>query len=109
VVSKGAGLAGIAVYDVMQKDPARGSQLQQRSEYAGAMLLPTPQAVLDAVEAVLLGERRYGTIISPSGSISSLSLNRTRRSGPRLPRFVRNCFIRNRSLRIHRSCRACCS
>jgi len=51
---KGAGVEGIVAYDVMQKDPARGSQLEQRSEYAGATLLPTPQAVLDAVDIVMV-------------------------------------------------------
>ncbi len=51
---KGAGLEGIVAYDVMQADPTRGSHLKQRSEYAGATLLPTPQAVLDAVEVVMV-------------------------------------------------------
>ena len=51
---KGAGVEGIVAYDVMQKDPDRGGRLRQRSEYAGATLLPTPQAVLDAVDVVLV-------------------------------------------------------
>lgn len=51
---KGAGLEGIVAYDVMQADPTRGSHLKQRSEYAGATLLPTPRAVLDAVEVVMV-------------------------------------------------------
>jgi 3-hydroxyisobutyrate dehydrogenase-like beta-hydroxyacid dehydrogenase len=51
---KGAGLEGIVAYDITQADPTRGSHLKQRSEYAGATLLPTPRAVLDAVEVVMV-------------------------------------------------------
>ena len=51
---KGAGVKGIVAYDVMQKDLACGGRLKQRGEYAGATLLPTPQALLDAVDVVLV-------------------------------------------------------
>jgi 3-hydroxyisobutyrate dehydrogenase-like beta-hydroxyacid dehydrogenase len=51
---KGAGVEGIVAYDVKQEDPTWGGQLKQRREYAGATLLPTPQAVLDSVNVVVI-------------------------------------------------------